>query len=119
LIYGEVTSDREAIVPIDIIGATETLTIEAVIDTGFTEYLCLPQHIIDQLDLNFVEVTQALLADGSIVDFDIYEAEANWGGHPKDVLVHSSQGGALIGMSLLYGCKVAIDVVDGGTVSIV
>ena len=57
------------------------------------------------------------LADGSTVFLGVYEATVEWDGHLRHIPVHM-EGGALLGMSLLYGSRLVIDVVDGGAVTI-
>jgi clan AA aspartic protease len=48
--------------------------IEAIVDTGFTGALLLPPTVVNRLDLPFRRRGRALLADGSEVLFDVYEA---------------------------------------------
>ena len=49
---------------------------------------------------------------------DLFLAAVLWEGGSKDVLVLESEGGTLIGMALLGGCRVVMDVEEGGVVSI-
>ena len=119
MITGEINADREAEIPLIIQGDDGRETeIKAVIDTGFTGYLTLPPGLITSLHLAFRELTEFVLADGSIVAFETYTATVVWDGAEKSVLVLASDGGPLVGMSLLYGYRVIMDVVDGGTVTI-
>ncbi|PPT05871.1 hypothetical protein CKA32_003204 [Geitlerinema sp. FC II] len=48
----------------------------------------------------------------------MYLATVIWNGQSKIVDVAASESDPLVGMSLLYGCNVQIDVVEGGTVRI-
>lgn len=89
-----------------------------MIDTGFTDYLTLPPEVIASLQLVFRESVEFVLGDGSPVSFDTFAATVVWGGQERDILVLASEGGPLVGMSLLYGYRVIIDVVDGGSVTI-
>ena len=119
MITGEINADREAEIPLIIRAADGHETeIKAVIDTGFTDYLTLPPALIASLCLVFRELTEFVLADGNIVTFEIYTATVLWDGAEKSVLVLASEGGPLVGMSLLYGCRVIMDVIDGGSVTI-
>ena len=59
-----------------------------------------------------------MLADGSDSVFDIYEATATWDGKPRRIAVDEAECDPLVGMSLLYGCELSIQVVDGGRVAI-
>ena len=57
-----------------------------------------------------------MLADGSDSLFDIYETTVVWHGRPKRVAVDEVDCDPLIGMSLLQGCELTVEVVDGGRV---
>lgn len=92
--------------------------IEAVIDTGFDDFLTLPPQFIVSLGLPYQAITQAALADGSIVQLRYYRATISWGNELRDVLVLGVEGKPLVGMALLYGHRLTIDIVDGGTVEI-
>ena len=118
MIEGKVTARRDAVVPIVNVGQDRETTCEAVVDTGFTEFLALPPNLVAQLGLSFVDVSRAMLADGSIVGFDLYRAVVVWNEIRRDILIHASDGGPLLGMSMLYGSRLLIDVVDGGAVQI-
>lgn len=52
--------------------------IEAVIDTGFNESHSLPPALIAALGLQWQSFDRGILADGSEVLFDIYDAKVVW-----------------------------------------
>lgn len=119
VITGAVTISREAIVRLELIGTGGLkTTVEAVIDTGFTDYLSLPLSVITSLRLAYSQTDKVYLADGSEIAVDQYEVSVVWDGSRRDILVHCLEGSALIGMSLLYDHLLAVQVVDGGSVSI-
>ena len=119
MIIGQISADREAVIPVTILGAGNQATeVEAVIDTGFTDFLTLPPVLTAFLRLTFRESVEFVLGDGSPVQFDTYAAAVLWDDQQKNILVLASEGGPLVGMSLLYGYRVILDVVDGGTVTI-
>ena len=119
MITGEINADREAEIPLEIKGADGHKTeIKAVIDTGFTDYLTLPPETITSLRLVFRELSEFVLANGNLAAFESYTATVIWDGAEKSVMVLASEGGPLIGMSLLYGFRVILDVVDGGIITI-
>ncbi len=119
MIQGQVTPSREAVVPLVVRGPSgQEVDIEAAIDTGFTEYLTLSLAIITLLGLRFRTTTPVILADGSVILVSVYRATVLWDGHPRLVEVHEAEGGPLVGMSMLYGSRLTIDVLDGGPVTI-
>lgn len=119
MIIGQVTADREAVISVDIRGAEEQKEdFEAVLDTGFTEYLTLSAEVIARLGLEQVHTAQVILGDGSEVQIPVYRAEVLWHDQWRLIYVHATEGGALVGMSLLYGSVLRIHVIDGGEVTI-
>ena len=59
------------------------------------------------------------LGDGNDVDLDLYSAVVSWDGNDRYIFVISAVGNPLIGMSMLRGYGIRIDVVEGGAVRIV
>jgi predicted aspartyl protease len=78
----------------------------------------LPPSLVASLGLSYHSEALALLGDGSTVSLHNYEATVLWHDQDRDVLVLEAVGGPLAGMSLLYGNRVTLDVVDGGRVTI-
>ena len=48
----------------------------------------------------------------------MYLAKVLWHGQEQDVLALQADGGPLIGMSLLYGSRLVLEVIDNGDVTI-
>jgi clan AA aspartic protease len=92
--------------------------IDAVIDTGFTDILTLPRHDVQQLGLTPVASVSAILANGSSVILDVSEGVMLWDGERRTARIHCTEGGGLVGMSLLSGYRLIADIVEGGSVSI-
>ena len=90
--------------------------VEAVIATGFTGFLSLPRTTIETLDLPWIFRDVATLGDGSEVIFEMYRAIVVWDGQLQVVDVAASDADPLVGMSLLYGFKLEIEAVAGGSV---
>lgn len=119
MIVGRVSADREAVIPVVIQGRSgQTITLEAVIDTGFTGYLTLRPSVIAELQLPFRESVDFTLGDGNIVTFATYTASVIWDDQERNAFALASESGPLVGISLLYGSRVVMDIVDGGTVEI-
>ena len=119
MMQGFVNQNCEAIIRVAV-GSTNSRKqmVEAVIDTGFTGFLSLPQSIITSLGLPWYFRDVGTLGDGSEVIFEMYKATVIWDGRNKVIDVASSETEPLVGMSLLYGFNVQIEAVEGGTVTI-
>lgn len=119
MIKGRVNSQREALVSLPLRGAQgEEHAIEAVIDTGYNGFLTLPPHLVEQMDLPFLRSSRAILGDGSIIDFDIHEATVVWNNRLRRIPVDAADVSPLLGMSLLYGHELNIEVIEDGHVLI-
>lgn len=92
--------------------------IEAVIDTGYTGSLTVPPVLVAALGLRWRSVGRGTLADGSEYLFDVYEADILWDGKIRQVLVDEAEADALVGMRLLKGCELKMQIRPGGKVAI-
>lgn len=61
---------------------------------------------------------RGLLADGSEAVLDVYEVVVDWDGHRHRVPADSADIDPLVGMSLLRGYRLRIDVMAGGNVTV-
>lgn len=119
MIRGRVNARREAVVPLRLRGPGGTeLGVDAVIDTGFTAALTLPAAAVTALGLARQSGGGAVLADGSIRQFDIFAAEVAWNGDWRPILVSAVGNEVLLGMRLLEGHELRIAVVPEGVVEI-
>ncbi|MCX5933818.1 MAG: clan AA aspartic protease [Pseudanabaena sp. LacPavin_0818_WC45_MAG_42_6] len=120
MILGNVSLRCEAMLPLFVDNANgQQQVIDAVIDTGFNGFLTLPSEIIAKLDLSWNGSDTVTLGDGSETLFDIYSARIIWDGQFREVDIAESETEPLIGMGLLYGYKLQIEVVERGLVTIV
>lgn len=119
MIRGEVTSAREAVITLRVrkVAGLET-EIQAVVDTGFTDYISLPPDIVEALNLPWLYEVPMLLAGDVRVPFDAHTGWLEWDGEWREVEVLKADGDPLIGMSLLLGYRLCLDVLDGGPVTI-
>lgn len=118
MISGNVDA-REARIPIAVKGREgRTLEIVAVIDTGYTGSLTLPPSSVAALNLIWQNVDRGTLADGSECLFDVFEAEVVWDGKVRRILVDEADTDPLVGMSLLSGYELKVEVCSQGKVEI-
>ena len=116
---GTVTARSEAVVPLQVRAAGgKPALVQAVVDTGFTDFLALSHRRIAELALPFRGSLLLTLADGSAARFSTYRAVVEWHDHPRPVTVVGIQAGALLGMGLLHGSRLTMDVLDDGPVRI-
>jgi clan AA aspartic protease len=119
MMFGVVSDGCEAIIKVTVGRAdAPKITIEALIDTGFTSFLALPSSIIESLGLPWHFSDIGTLGDGSEVVFEIYTGHVIWDGQVEVVDVVASEAMPLVGMSLLYGFRLQVEVVEGGIVNI-
>ena len=119
MIEGVVNARNEAVIRLALHGPTgQSREVDAVIDTGYSEYLTLPPTVVTALGLPFVGFMRASLADGSEVPFNLYAVTVLWDDDPIDVNAYQSNSIPLVGMALLRGHNLNIDVERGGRVVI-
>jgi len=119
MITGVVTANREAVIHVLVRGPHgQEAQVQAVIDTGFTGFLTLPAGLITDLALPFASATRVTLGDGSEVHMDAFEAAVLWDNQERSVVVLAAEGGTLVGMAMLSGYRITLDVKDEGSVTI-
>lgn len=119
MITGSVNTDYEAVIRLRIQepGGDEQ-EVDAIIDTGFNGFLTLPPHLVTALGLTRLSRGRAVLANGSEELFDIYGVTVLWDGQERHVEVDAVNAAPLVGMALLDGHDLHIQVADGGHVVI-
>jgi clan AA aspartic protease len=114
-----IVTDRHAIVSLTFLLANgATFPIEFVIDTGFTDYLCLPPEAVILLRLPFLYDLPVNLADNSTVFLGVYQATIFWDGVERDVRIFATGRRPLIGTALLNEQELVIQFTEGGLVTI-
>ena len=93
-------------------------SIEAIVDTGFNESLTLPTGVIERLGLPPDGPRDAFLANGDPVTLNGWRGTILWQGRRNSILILQADGEPLLGMRLLYGHRVSVDVLEGGEVTI-
>jgi clan AA aspartic protease len=119
MIAGIVTPGLEAVVNVDIHGSNARLeTLSAVIDTGFSGFITLPPDLIAQMGLRYFATENMVLANGSASPFRVFKATVQWHGERRVVPVHESDADALVGMALLHGSRLTMDITQNGPVRV-
>lgn len=120
MITGHVRAN-EAVVSIVLVGPDRELEIPTVIDTGFNGEFVLPANLMSEFGQGKVSYSESILADGTSVKRRSMYVEFYFPGKPTRLyrertieLGHE----VLIGMRLLDGYRLSIDVIEGGNVSI-
>ena len=119
MMTGRVNADLEPLLRLTVHDAGgQPHEVEAVIDTGFNGFLTLPPALIAALGLPWLCRQQGQLADGSLMAFDVYVATVDWHGQPRSVEDEAADAQPLLGMALLQGSELRIEVLPGGGVTI-
>ncbi len=119
MIEGAVNAAYEAALTLSVRGpGGRPREIEAVVDTGYNGFLTLPPVLVGELDLPFVTSGDATLADGSAVSFDIHAVTVDWDGHARHIEADAAETTPLVGMRLLAGHDLLVEVEHGGRVVI-
>jgi clan AA aspartic protease len=92
--------------------------VEAIVDTGYSASLTLPAALIAALGLPWQTMDTARLADGSECIFRVYEARVVWDGKVRQILVDEADTDPLVGMRLLKGHELKMQVRARGKVAI-
>jgi clan AA aspartic protease len=119
MITGVVNADREALIRLEVRGpALQVEVVDAVIDTGCDGWLTLPLALIGRLGLAWQRRGRALRADGTDSIFDIYDGTVIWDGQPRLIAVDEADTVPLVGMALLDGFELIVEVRTSGQVTI-
>ena len=119
MIEGVVNAAYEPVITLAVQGQSgQSRDIAAVVDTGFNEFLTLPTALVSELGLPFVSIGRATLADGSEIAYDVYGATVLWDGQALYLEVDAADSNPLLGMLLLDGHDLSIQVRVGGRVAI-
>lgn len=115
---GTVT-DLHAVLPVILrLSQRGDLSLEFVVDTGFTGYLTLPKAAVAALGLPFAENIPANLADDSEIQIPVHEAIILWNGAEIEVRVLATGRRPLLGTALLRGQELIAQFIENGLVSV-
>ena len=119
MISGSVDGAGKVWVTLAVEGPTRSSTsVEAAVDTGFNGFLTLPPEVIGLLELAPRAPIMVTLGTGIRRRLNTSDGQVQWHEGRKRVQILQAQGIPLIGMSLLEGSRLTVDVKIGGLVSI-
>ena|SRR6266446_5737209 len=111
MVKGQFDSHRQPFLPIELAGLHGTITLQALVDTGFDGDLCVPLAMAMTIGLELKDADYVELADGSIRRELIFRGTVRVGDLlPKEgeiVLTDSEQ--PLVGAGLFEGLRLEID----------
>ena len=117
MIVGRLNQDLDPLVAISIADSRGSFrSLEAVLDTGFGGYLTLPERAIQRLGLELAGERRITLGTGESRMVNAYSAVVSWIEQRRDVIVFESASETLLGMALLRGYRVSLDVREDGEV---
>ena len=97
----------------------KAVAVEAIVDTGFSGQLKLPPETVESLGLMRIgESRLARLANNEVQEFDIHVATVFMDGQWRPVQVFAVPGPPLIGMAMMWGSRLSMELRDGGGVLI-
>jgi predicted aspartyl protease len=119
MITGRVTAQQQALIPLTLHDwQGQVATVEAIVDTGFNGFLTLPLPEIARLRFPYEGIADVILGDGDTVRLDSFAGTVLWDGEVRTGLVLAANGLPLVGMALLSGSRVCLEVIANGPVSI-
>jgi len=119
MVIGVINAEFEPIIPLSIRRSDgKVFTQDAIVDTGFNGWLSLPPDLIAQLNLRWKRRGRAILGDGSECVFNVYEAVVVWDNTLITIPVDEADSEPLVGMSLMEGYQLTMQVFEGGHVEL-
>ncbi len=114
-----VVGGLQALVSLEVIDAYgRPLSLEGIVDTGFAGYLTLPSDLIQKLQLRWTHRMYSRLAGNIPMLSEVYEATVHFRDVKERIEVLEMEDDILLGMSLLIGTEIRIQVEEGGLVEI-
>ncbi|AFY38694.1 hypothetical protein Lepto7376_2414 [[Leptolyngbya] sp. PCC 7376] len=113
MMHGLVNINYEAMLRLVIETDQQRQSIDAIINTTFKGYLGLPKHMIAMLDL------PSLPQDSEEETTEtFYRATVIWGNETRSIPITVVSGEPVVGMSLLQGYSLQIQVTQHGLVTV-
>jgi predicted aspartyl protease len=91
-------------------------TTDFIVDSGFEGDLTLPAEVVVTLDAVYAGEYPFTLADFTFRSRPVYRVLLDWMGEERDVAIVAMDGNALLGVGLLRGNLVQMEMDEGGEV---
>lgn len=116
---GHIDQDGHLVIPVDLFDRQGRLRrVEAMLDTGFDDFLALPGHWVQRLGLVWAARMPMRVATSEWAHFDVYEATVWWFGARLPIRVLQTQSEILVGTRLLWESQLTAQFWEGGVVSV-
>src|SRR5262249_17803664 len=97
-------------IDVEVIGSKDSVKLKALIDTGFTGYVCVPSKIAQQLGLVLIGEEDYELANGQWLTQFYFEGKVRFLGKTQEVqILVSKSETAHVGTLLLADCRMSLD----------
>ena len=119
MIRGRVNADREAVIRLRARGLSGAAAeIDFLLDSGFDGTVILPEQTAQQLGFVHLGRDTAVLADGTLQTYEMYLGQLLWHGVFQDTVFLCIGSEPMIGMGLLHGNELRIEVKPSGMVEV-
>jgi clan AA aspartic protease len=111
MITGIILDNGTPVIELKVRGSQQEMTVEGILDTGFTGFLCLPIFLAVPLGLALTDTITSELADGTTIDDElVFAGQAEWDGDMLDIAITLTRSeDTLIGTAFLTGYRVVLD----------
>lgn len=115
MMEGRVNERLEAVVPLQLALRSGEAMINAIVDTGFSGSVSVPESLAEEMDLSPGGFSNAYLADGSRLTYRYFRGRITWHGREVSVPISMIGGEVLIGMALLERSRLSIEIKYAGS----
>ncbi len=116
---GHIDQYGRAVISVDLFDRQGRLyRINAIVDTGFDDFLALPTHLVQRLGLVWASRISMHVATSELAQFDTYAATILWLGNRLSIRVVQTQSEILVGIRLLRESQLTAQFWEGGSVSV-
>lgn len=119
MIFGSIDDSGDLTIPIRVLDANGHVhRIVAVVDTGFNGHISLLPHQIRELGLGPPQSVAMAVANDAIISVNAYPGIVLWQGERRPVEVIEAEGTPTVGLALLWGSLLTVEITEHGAVTI-